>query len=475
MSDAPTAVLGSRIPRKAKTVLDRLVGSRTMTQSGMEWLICATDPFHDDRVRMPGYPDMNTVNAVVQTFTTTTNIQAPPSQAAPWDLHVPFIPVSPPLINPLSTATDNHLYSISVRPNGDDIATSVTTPLFAGWNAIAVPVSGQDWASSGTGVVSSGALSLPAKYASGHYRLIGAGIEAVNTTADLYKGGSVTCYRAPSTTQDTFVSFASVPRVPYPATVVSLPPSTQAEAAVYTDSRTWAAEDGAYVVNTQCDIENPYLMLTPSEVLVRKALDSTTVQSNITTGTPVTCWTSWQSTPNGYGTSCCAALPFDTVGFIMAGLHQSSTIQLTVRYFIERIPATSEPDLLSMAQVPPAHDAVALEIYSRCLAEMPVGVPVSENPLGEWFASVLDSIKSVAPKLGGIVSGVGRAISEIGGPAPVQSNATPERKQTKAQKAAVKNAAHKGAPPSYEEVMAQKAKAAKRKAARARKRAAAKA
>jgi len=88
-----TSELGPRVPRKAKTILNSLVGSRSMTTEGMEWLICATDPFHDDRVRCPGYPDLSTVNSVAQVYTTTSSIAGPVGGTQAWDLHIPFIPV----------------------------------------------------------------------------------------------------------------------------------------------------------------------------------------------------------------------------------------------------------------------------------------------------------------------------------------------------------------------------------------------
>jgi len=434
---APTAELGSRVPRKAKAVLDKLVGSRTMTQSGMEWLVCATDPFHDDRVRCPGYPDLSTVNSVVQTFTTTTSVNAPAGATAPFDVHVPFLPFSAPYatggLNPVFM--DANGYTSTLAPN---------IVLYPGFNVIVAQNAGTDWqaAPASPALTNSPAIAMPIKYASGHFRLIGAGVEAVNTTAELYKGGALTVYRAPSEPQNgIYISpttlATSPPATVYPVapiTWLSCPPSTQLEAATYTDSRTWAAEEGAYVIVTQSNLDNPYLSPCPATTGVKKVLDSGTVLADQGAGTTRAAWVSYLvntgtefRAPNT-GMNLVSPLPFENCGMIFAGLNPNSTLQLTVRYFFERIPATTEPDLLSMAQVPPAFDGTALEIYSRCLGEMPVGVPVAENPLGEWFSSVVDTIASVAPKIGGFLQNIGSA---MGGKniTPVQSNATPKRKQ----------------------------------------------
>jgi hypothetical protein len=484
---AASSELGTRVPRKAKSILDRLVASKAMTKEGMEWLISATDPFHDDRVRCPGYPDMSTVNSVVQTYNTTQSFQIT-GASAPWDLHCFFEPFSNSSMSPL-TGASNAIASANHYSSRGYYQDSSNTPvnLYPGWNVVTDTLAGDDWLKPSGTVVNYPALALPPKYCSGHYRLIGTAVEAVNTTADLYKGGSITVYRAPSARETTTtlsyvtststalatttatagvansnekrlsrneIPMATFVQIPLTLDSVALPPTSQAEAAIYTDSRTWAAEDGCYVIATQNSEENNFLDTSPSDIAVMKVYDSQTLRSNANSGLNVPIWTTSSNAPFSYGTvpateqrgSGCKVFPFDTCGFVMSGLNQNSTIQLTVKYFVERIPATSEPDLLSMAQVPPAYDSMAIEIYSRCLAEMPVGVPVNENPLGEWFNSILDTIKSVAPKLGNIVSGVGRAIGEIGGSSPVQSNATPERKQSKQQKQQSQQKARKSGP-----------------------------
>jgi len=446
---AATSELGTRVPRKAKAVLDKLVGSRAMTQSGMEWLVCATDPFHDDRVRCPGYPDLSTVNSVVQTYTTTTSISAPSGQTAPWDLHVPFVPVSPAVVG-IPPGVIGPINPVETWSNGSFYSTASNVPLFPGFNAIIAGVSGSDWltTSASAAMTNSPIIAIPPKFMSGHSRCIAAGLELVNTTSQLYKGGALTVYRSPSTVEPTSLAYPTYiasgppPLVlwsPVPMDGVSLPPTTQAEAAIYTDSRTWSAEDGAYVVVPMTDIENPYRSCNqPTDVIVRKALDYTTLNSYVSGFAPPVSWTSiYGGTPLSNATSHgsgCHALPFENCGAILTGLNPNSTIQATVRYYFERIPSTTEPDILSMAQVPPAYDGVALEIYSRCLAEMPIGVPQNENPLGEWFSGILETISNLAPKIGNFVSNLGNAISTVGNPPLPSSNATAQRNMNKQQK-----------------------------------------
>jgi hypothetical protein len=325
------------------------------------------------------------------------------------------------------------------------VSPGTQTNLYGGFNAIVSAVPGADWQTTGgAAITNSSALAIPPKFVGGHSRLVAAGVEMVNTTANLYKGGSITAYRSPSYAESGQIKFfATIPTVPpstlvqtTPVECISLPPTTQAEAAIYTDSRTWSAEDGCYIIVAQSDAENPLRSLSPTDVLVHKAYDYSTVNAGLTANSTSQAWTSvipGGSNGTGIGTGA-HALPFENCGFICAGLNAQSTIQVTVRYYFERIPATTESDLLSMAQIPPAYDGVALEIYSRCLAQMPIGVPQNENPLGEWFTGILDTISSVAPKIGQFVSNLGGAISMVGGSSPSSSNATAQKNMTPAQR-----------------------------------------
>jgi hypothetical protein len=439
-----SAELGTRVPRKAKMLLDRLVGSRTMTPEGMEWLICATDPFHDDRVRCPGYPDLSTVNSVVQTYTTTASFNAPAGAVNPWDLHIPFIPFSSPPTAVPGTISVLSPYNMSMT--GELLSPGNQIFLYPGFNGIVVGTSGASWVSSPASatLTNNSVLAIPPKFSSGFSRLVACGVELVNTTAQLYKGGSLTVYRAPSTVEKGTVKTpvliaAQNYFMPTPVDGISLPPGTQTFASTYTDSRTWSAEDGAYVIVSQTDVENPFRSLKPTDVMANTNLDYTTWYANFSGGISTTAWCSVLSGPSttggntGRGTH---ALPFENCGAILAGLNPNSTIQATVRYYFERIPALTEPDLLAMAQVPPAFDGVALEIYSRCLSSMPVGVPQNENPLGEWFTGILDTIAGVAPKIGSFVSNLGNAIGMVGGnqPQPSSSNATAQRNMNNQQK-----------------------------------------
>lgn len=439
MGDADK-VMG-RIPRRSKKYIDSLLGSKQLSGDGLKWLITATDPFHDTEIACPGYPDMSTSRSITQCYQYTVGVSKPESVTTGlWDCHLPFIPCSYNWANGSTTPTA--LKPQSVYPNGLMLDPGVTIGLWPGYNVITCPTGVNFITAAASGVVyNDKALSYPAKGATGHFRLVGAGMEVHNTTAELYKGGSLTVYRQPSantkvnlykqgaytppamdgTSTSTMTSKRSSTNLPpaimfsyYNMDVVSAPVATQGGATINPSSRTWAAEDGCYTVATMSNMDNPFKMATPGQLAVMEPYNLGVMDNQTPFNAYVTDTSQANNNTETGGTpppfSCCQAFPFDTSGAMLIGLNANSSLQVTVRYFIERIPTTVEADLLSLARPAPAYDALAMEIYSRAMSDLPVGVPVGENPLGEWFTSIVDTISQVGPKIGKFAHNIGTAL-----------------------------------------------------------------
>jgi len=451
MTEATDA--SSRVPRRAQKYLQTMLQNRQITPDGCNWLIAATDPFHDTKIRCPGYPDLNTVSTVVQEYQTSFSV-GPTSNVtsgSPWDAHIFVLPVTPLLRPDTSDTVDtNCITGKTVTPLNQMVNDNDQMNLYPGLNAICVN-SGVDWlASTPTSNNANYSLGrIPNKYHSGHSRLIACGVEVKNTTPELYRGGSVTNYRVPSsptqcqysvattTSTSTTSSTRTTGAADASTTVyitgntqtIALPPTLASEATLYNDTRVWGAEDGTYFVCTQCDTENPFIKAVPGDVLVKKVYDSSTVAAQIDANTSLN---SWGSMPTNFiaqqpGGACCNVYPFDISGVIFTGLNYFSTLQVTTKYFFERIPATSEPDVLGFAQTAPAYDGTALELYSRAMACMPVAVPVNENPLGEWFSGLIEGFLELGPKVGRVLQNVGVA---LGAPSntPMVSKPNPKTK-----------------------------------------------
>jgi len=192
--------------KNSRDILDKLEKLGALSTQGKNWVINALDPFHDYDVGEAGYPDIESAATTVQCVKKDFTISAPTglSAGANWDCHVAMFPNmqpgglvagNPPFNVALSmgggTAT---AYSACPHFLGGLVANSVAAgnPTFVDYNvdssSVVIPT-----------ILSSQNLNCM-EYLNGKARIVGMGFEVWNTTAELYKQGSVTVYRQPSST-----------------------------------------------------------------------------------------------------------------------------------------------------------------------------------------------------------------------------------------------------------------------------------
>jgi len=403
--------------RRAKKILNRLIADRKMTEEGGRWLTIATDPFHDTEIAPTGFPDLNSCSTITQCFTYTQSIVAPSNATAEWDAHVVFVPLS--RTQGYTTAagplTDKPLQQFLMNASTGAMTLYPSSPfpgpsIYGGLNVITSPTNTNPFTSGGS---SSVAPNLQFPVCGGQFRLVAAGFEVVNTTPELYKGGAVTVYRCPSQRDNkNAVVYSTLPTTggyPIVVTAANWIPYTQAAAQLYPSSRTWAAKDGCYCIPTLSRDENPFTAAMPNTPLLVHAPSA----GEQVAGTQVPGYSdrsSIESEQVAWQKNTAQLLNFDFSGAIFVGLSSQTTLQVTVKYFVERIPSVSEPDLLVLARNPTPFDPLALELYTRVVQELSTGVPVGENPLGEWFNDVLDLVSEYAPKVGAIFGPEGAAL-----------------------------------------------------------------
>lgn len=415
-----------RAPRRARQIIDGLIASKTLTPKGLNFLTMATDPFHDVPLEPAGFPDINTVPSIVQVFTQTVSISAPTvTGTGPWECHVFFAPYSPP-----STSTGALGFApYPYNPTTGTIDATTALPaatLAPGYNILTGPP-GTDWSVNPNWTNNSQGIYFPTTVIGGLFRIIAAGVEVVNTSAQLYKSGACTSYRAPSHRTCGTLNYQIGTEVPIiqtkygdhrpksetlpvttiiPATFIEMPPTSQSLAQLYPNSRTWAAEEGYYGIGTLTDADNDYQPAIVGTLVALQPPSNAALAAS--TSQPAWIWGSGNGKTH-FG----RPLPMDCHGVVATGLNALSTLQVTTRYIIERIPCVYEPQLLVLTRPCSPYDPVALEIYSRTIASLPVGCMVKENPLGEWFTSILEAISSLAPVVGSAFGGPGAAIGTL--------------------------------------------------------------
>ncbi len=389
------------------------------------WLIGVVDPFHDSDFRPTDKPDFARNSVIVQDIKRTYSVSAPPNLAdgALWDFNLALLPH-----DSRTTFLSSSAYNGSLAPpaaltiGGTPWSNEAMT--FGGWTLHTVPtgqktfqpqntwpaaIANQNMVSLAADSTLSGAAAAP--YLRGTHRYVYTAVEIKNTTAELYKNGSILCYRQPLSAKEKCVStYDAAGTVQYAeqCLIYRSPPTSVDEAQLLEGTRTYGAEEGAYVVATQATDETSYKdtdQMRP--VMVGSDLNSGDVAGvALVDNIPaLTAFGSGSTLPTfGKASSRTTFQPWNISGVYGFGLTKQSTFQLTVCYGVARAPTLDEADLVVLAAPSPLYDPVALEIYSQAMRVMPAGVPVNENPLGEWFTKVIDGIGSVgsavAPMIG---------------------------------------------------------------------------
>jgi hypothetical protein len=264
-------------------------------------------------------------------------------------------------------------------------------------------------------------ILVPSEYCNGNTRVIGAAFEVVNTTAEISKQGQVTVYRLPTIKTPTMVSSTPIAGA-FQTSYMNLqrfPPANLAQAQLLFGSRSWSAAEGAYVVARINDIDNP--LLQPSFI------PTGWLAQDVIANQGGTYFSSSAVTAN-YGQSDIQT-PYDISGAYFTGLSFATSLTVNVRWLIERMPGPSETDLVVLATPSAPYDGLALELYTKALRDMPPGVMLKENPLGEWFRSALSAVADWAPKIGNalgtVLPGAGMIGNALGGGARVITSFLP--------------------------------------------------
>ncbi len=367
-----------------------------LSKDGGEWLTLALDPFHDYEHQISGYPDIDGSQTVVSCYQYQSVVTAPAGVAGNWDAHIFSLPQMSS--QALTVGTESANWATFQEA-------AVANQVVAGPLNIMSNASGQTLIPT---IPANGTFSysnLPSgtnatDLVDGCTRLIGMGFEVVNTTADLNKQGSVTVYRMPQYRDGNQIVWSNNAGT-FTASIAGerwrRPPSSVAEANLLKGSRTWAARKGCYCVCAQNSSENPLKQLSTHTQLISPASGP---------GAASVAWASQLTTVGTSGSVSTAtptttkSAPFDTTGAFFIGLSNSSSLTVTVKFYVERAPTYAEKALAVLASPSAALDYYALELYAQAISTLPVGVPVDQNAFGDWWRGVLRVVKMVAPKLG---------------------------------------------------------------------------
>lgn len=420
---------------RAEKSLDRIQARTGLSDEGRKWLVAVLDPMHDSRLECCGYPDRETNPSVVQVIKKTVSISRPAGYAGNWGFHAYLDDY---LANDIATgglpgAGLNNLESNNLYINHEDAYQEYVLGT-GGLNIISFEDDGTEpniCLTANNGVSTNTRLQLqadPATFLTGKVRCLAQGMEIVNTSTDLYKGGAIAVYEQPGSKEDLLpveVLLVQVDPLKHDKgkkdgitattnryrgtrgmTLDVLPPQTLNESMLLPGTQQWDAKQGAYAVQTMNDMENPPSFGTTNGSIYLR---------NENTFPKIGAGFANTSSDNMLVTSCVSGgandflyvcgnynvkIPFNRKGLIVTGQVDKATFTLNYNVIIERIISSQDSSLATLASPSPPEDYIATQLYSEIVQKLPLAVKFSDNDFGEWFLGCVDEVANVVSSIG---------------------------------------------------------------------------
>jgi hypothetical protein len=383
----------AKAEKRIKDVCDRL----GITSGGRQWLDVALDPFKDIVQRPIGYPDAITAPSVVQTIHDSITVLAPASATGGnWDANI--------FLDSVWKKTTMNITNVVAKTMFDRTAQGATTTR-GGLNirsaAAGTPLGPSTTSAQGIDYV----LDVFDNDTSA--RIIAIGMEAHNTTADLYKQGGVITYRVmdePAIYPVTCFSGMAVAtnnQVINGVEVVD-PPLTSDAAIDMPGSLQWDAAKGAYVVPRFSQETNPPVDLRPMALV---STDGVTTYFNTLALTGAV-GNILNVNPNNNDVN--ATIPFGLAGMFFTGLSNQTSLVINLTYYVEQFPSVNS-NLKRLATPSCVEDFAALELYTKISRHMPTGVEVNDNFLGAFISGISRVASFVAPYVPRIINAISGA------------------------------------------------------------------
>lgn len=382
------------VGRRANKAMNRLKAVHGVHEKAMDAVLNLVNPFPDYPVERVGWPDAKSGASLVLVDLWEQIVKQPTglSEGETWDCHV--------AMNPQCFSGKG--YSCGI--NNDGSFTEAAT--FGNNDAVVVSTgpTGQilpaiSWSSAQDAFIRHRYDYGP--LAEGQpFRVVAQGLEIVNTSAMLYKGGASFAYRY-STPKGTWARDVT-PSANFSQSfdVTGITPQQPSQIVNYPNTYVGDAKDGLYVINTPVEKENPVLTHAGKGIYYAQ-----TAGAIATSGVAVRA---------GSHNGMCNA------GGFMMGLAQGTSLLVKHRVYLEIFPGifntagTPEVSFSRLTNLSTPYSPMIMEVLSQVLREMPAGCPYTENPLGEWFESLLEKIEQFAPVVGSALGTVFPAANIIG-------------------------------------------------------------
>jgi hypothetical protein len=211
-----------------------------------------------------------------------------------------------------------------------------------------------------------------------------------------------------------------------PTTYFRCPPNTLAEAKIMPGSHSWAAQDGTY--NTaKFQSENKFQAMTRRPWAMCQNNPTAPIGGgyvNDTYGSFISDQSLGRRNDTSVGSQGEPGLfggpmhfsQMNTTGAYFTGLSEQTTLFVTWRVAIERLPSANKPAFLALAQPSATYDPNALVLYNMVANVLPPGCPQGYNDMGKWFRWISDAAQKSIPAVYPIVRTAALLANSMGRP-----------------------------------------------------------
>lgn len=362
---------------------------KTLSRETQNAIALVTDPYHDTEIETVGFPDDATAYSILNRFNLRYTIQCPFTLADgdSWDFHVFALPLVCESEMALRLVSGS---SLQLR----DASTTLSS----------LNVTYHHYRAGALLAHSTRALPIMDAVSSskpGRRRIVSHAYEIHDTTASLYRSGSLTTYRTSSppisislydsaTTTDYGVANQTLNfwRVAeHPASLIT--------AEMLPGTVTWDAGQGVYAVSLP-EANNTFASEYHQNVIIGYAPNPAFDQ-----GVYASIKTSRVATSP---LRCCGTMSSQFIT-------RENTFNLDFRLVLETVPHPQDINALSYCRRSADHNPQFLKLYKAMLNHIPIAVPVNQNSAGDWFRKIAGIVREVLPMVPSILPPMARPIA----------------------------------------------------------------
>lgn len=359
-------------------MMERAEQSKLITPEALQAAVNMMNPFPDDTLTPASWPDSLSSPTLTNVARQTIALSAPAGTTSSWNFHAAFIPVT----SAVTSSTDVTYNRADGTLSGGSVNV-VALKMFCVWlwkDSDPVPniqTTAPNYTWEPTDVMPFGSIT----------RLCAAGLEAINVSTELNRGGTAYAYRLPSNLSDVTYTPKSA-LLPVNGTLVrdtilQSPPANIEDFLNYGNTYMSDARCGVVCVATPEDHLNRFAPMVAARPILFNPRSEKVAFVAVPTSAPVFDW-------------C-------TSGVWVTGLVPDAAFTLNLRAFFEYKPSIGDAFSMSLAKPCTPYSALFDDLVAGTIRTMPAGFDYSENPFGEWMGKILTTIASAMPVISSFI------------------------------------------------------------------------